>query len=98
MIEIGGNQRARGLVNMVDGVEHLNRTPTIFVELSKTQEAAHCPDETQRPFDSLFLNIFVQLLSSIRLIGNNISLNLSSRYLVKAHNTKSLSNLTRHTA
>jgi len=38
MIEIGGNQRARGLVNMVDeygGVEHPNRAPT-FVELSKT--------------------------------------------------------------
>jgi len=47
MIEIGGNQRARGLVNMVDGVERPNQAPTTFVELSKTHEAAHCPDETQ---------------------------------------------------
>jgi len=46
MIKIGGNQRARDLVNMVDGVEHPNRASTTFVELSKTHEAAHCPDET----------------------------------------------------
>jgi len=59
MIEIGGNQRMRGLVNMVDGVEHPNRAPTTFVELSKTHEAAHCP---RRPSDSLFLDVFVQLL------------------------------------
>ena len=88
MIEIGGNQRARSL-NMVDG-EHPNRAPITFVELSKTHEAAHCPDETRCSSDSLFLNVFVQLLfncSSIRLIGNNTSLNLSSRCLVKAHNT-----------
>jgi len=96
MIEIGGNQRARGLMNIVDGVEHPNRAPTTFVdELSKTHEAAHCPDETRRPSDSL--DIFVQLLSSIPLIGNNISLNLSSR-LIKAHNTGSLSNPTKHRA
>ena len=97
MIEIGGNQRTRSLMNMVDGVEHPNRAPTTFVELSKTYEAAHCPDETWRPSDSLFLDVFVQLLSSIRLIGNNASLNLSSR-LVKAHNIGSLSNLVRHRA
>jgi len=30
----------KGLVNMVDGVEHSNRAPT-FVELSKTHEVAH---------------------------------------------------------
>ena len=53
MIEIDGNQRARGLVNMVDGVEHPNRAPTTFVELSKTHEAAHCPDETRRPSNSI---------------------------------------------
>ena len=53
MIEIGGNQRARGLVNMMDGVEHPNRAPTTFVELSKTHEAVRCPDETQRTFDSI---------------------------------------------
>ena len=82
---------------MVDGVEHPNRAPTTFVELSKTQ-AAHCPDETRRPSDSLFLDVFVQLLSSIRLIGNNTSLNLSSCCLVKAHNTGSLFNPTRHRA
>jgi len=38
---------------MVNGIEHPNRAPTTFVELSKTHcphiEAAHCPDET-RPF------------------------------------------------
>jgi len=96
--EIGVNQRARGLVNMVDGVEHPNRDPTTFVELSKIYEAAHCPDEIRRPSDSLFLDIFVQLLSSIHLIGNNTSLNLSSRCLVKVHNTGSLSNPTRHKA
>jgi len=54
MIEIGGNQRARGLVNMMDGVEHLNQAPTTFVELSKIHGAAHCSDETRRPSDSLF--------------------------------------------
>ena len=97
MIEIDG-KRARGLVNMVDGIEHPNRALTTFVELSKTHEVAHCPDETRRPSDSLFLNVFVQLLSSIRLIGNNTSLNLSSRCLIKVHNTGSLSNLTRHRA
>ena len=64
MIEIGGNQRARDLMNMVDGVEHPNRAPTTFVELSKTHEAAHCLDETRRPSDSLFLDVFIQLLSS----------------------------------
>ena len=77
MIEIDDrNQRTRGLVNMVDGVEH---QPSSFVELSKTHEAAHCSDETRRPFDSLFLDVFVQLLSSI-LIGNNTSLNLFSLF------------------
>jgi len=35
MIEISGNQKARGLVNMVDEIEHLNRAPTTFVELSE---------------------------------------------------------------
>jgi len=30
MIKIDGNQRARGLVNIVDGVEHPNRAPTTF--------------------------------------------------------------------
>ena len=65
-------------------VEYPNRAPTTFVELSKIQ-AAHCPNETRRPSDSLFLDVFVQLLFSIRLIGNNTSLNLSSRCLVKAH-------------
>jgi len=82
---------------MVDGIEHPNRAST-FVELSKTHEAAHCPDETRRPSDSLFLDVFVQLLSLIRLIGNNTFLNLSSRCLIKSHNTGSLSNLTRHRA
>jgi len=37
-------------------------------------------------------------IASIRLIRNNTSLNLSSRCLVKAHNTESLSNFTRHRA
>jgi len=54
MIEINGNQRARGLVNMMDGVEHPNRAATTFVELSK---AAHYPDGTRRPSDSLFLDL-----------------------------------------
>ena len=67
MIEIDGNQRARGLVNMMDGVEHPNRAPTTFVELSKTQ-AAHCPDETRRPSDSLFLDVFVQLLFNLQFV------------------------------
>jgi len=98
MIEIDGNQRARDLANMVDGVKHPNRAPTTFVDLSKTHEAAHCPDETRRPSDSLFLDVFVQLLSLICLVGNNTSLNLSSRCLVKAHNIGSLSNPTRHRA
>jgi len=98
MIEIDGKQKARGLVNMVDGVDppDSNRAPTTFVELSKTYEGAHCPDETRCPSDSLFLDVFVQLLSSIRLIENNTSLNLSSRCLIKAHNTGSLSNPSKH--
>jgi len=54
---------------MMDGIEHPNRAPTTFVELSKTHEAAHCPDETRCPLDSLFLDVFVQLLFSISLIG-----------------------------
>jgi len=85
-MKISGNQRVRGLVNMVDGVEHPNRAPITFIELLKTHEAAHCPDKTRRPSDSLFLDVFVQLLFSIRLIGNNTSLNLSSRCLIKTHN------------
>jgi len=56
MIEISGNQRVRGLVNMMDGIEHPNRVPMTFVELSKTYEVAHCPDETRRLSDSLFLD------------------------------------------
>jgi len=59
--EIGVNQRARGLVNMVDGVEHPNRDPTTFVELSKIYEAAHCPDEIRRPSDLLFLCYFYSI-------------------------------------
>jgi len=43
MIEIGGNQRARGLVNMVDGVEHSNN----FCRVIK--DTAHCPHETRHP-------------------------------------------------
>ena len=89
---------ARGLVNMVDGVEHPNRAPTTFVELSKTHEVAHCRGETPRPSDSLLLDVFVQLLFLICLVGNNISLNLSSRCLVKAHNTGNISNPTRRRA
>ncbi|OAD55282.1 hypothetical protein WN48_04924 [Eufriesea mexicana] len=38
MIEIDEKQRARGLVNMMNGVEHPNRAAT-FVELSKAYEA-----------------------------------------------------------
>jgi len=64
MIEIDGNQRARGLVNMVDGVKHPNRAPTTFVELSKTHEAAHCVLMKHDALPILFLD-FVQLLSSI---------------------------------
>jgi len=49
------------------------------------------------PFRFAISGRFFQLLS-IRLIGNNTCLNLSSRYLIKAHNTWSLSNLIRHRA
>ena len=64
----------------------------------QTHETAHCPDKTRRSSDSLFLDVFVQLLSSIRLIGNSTSLNLSSHCLVKAHNSGSPFNPTRHRA
>jgi len=37
-------------VNMMDEVEHPNRTPTTFVELS---QAAHCSNKTRRPSDSI---------------------------------------------
>jgi len=57
MIEISGNQKARDLVNVVDGVEHPNQALTIFVKLSKTHETTHCPDETRRPSDSLFQDV-----------------------------------------
>jgi len=85
MIEIGGNQRGRGLVNMVDGIERPNRAPTIFVELSKTHEAAHCPDETRRFFRfwTFLFNCCLQFI-------------IVSRCLT--HNIGSLSNLTRHRA
>lgn len=53
---------------------------------------------TRRPSDSLILDVFVQLLSLIRLIGNNTSLNLLSRFLLKSYNTESLSNRIRHRA
>ena len=92
MIEIGENQRS-GEYGGWDRPSQSSSNNFCRV-LSKTYEAAHCLDETRRPFDLLFLNVFVQLLSSIRLIGNNTSLNLSSRCLVKAHNTGSLSNPT----
>ena len=75
MTEKCGNHTARGLANMVDRVEHPNQAPTTFVELSKTHEVAHCRGETPRPFDSLLLDVFVQLLLLICLVGNNISLN-----------------------
>ena len=77
MTEKCGNHMARGLANMVDGVEHPNHAPTTFVELSKTHEVAHCRGETRRPPDSLHLDVFIQLLFLICLVGNNISLNLS---------------------
>ena len=54
MIEIGGNQRARGLVNMVNGVEHPNRAPTTFVELSKT----HMPRIVLMKHDALPIRYF----------------------------------------
>ena len=87
MTKKSGNHVARGLVNMVDGEEHHSLAPTTSVELSKTHEVAHCRGETPRPSDSLLLDIFVQLLFLICLVGDNISLNLSSRCLLKAHNT-----------
>ena len=62
MTEKCGNHTARGLANMVDGVEHPNQAPTTFVELSKTHEVAHCRGEARRPSDSLHLDIFGQLL------------------------------------
>ena len=98
MTEKCGNHMARGLANMVDGVEHPNQAPTTFVELSKTHEVAHCRGETRRPSDSLHLDVFVQLLFLICLVGNNISLNLSSCCLIKTHNTGYLFNPNRHRA
>ena len=98
MIEIDGNQRARDLVNMVDGVQNI---PTELQQLLSSYQRHMRPRIVlmkHDPSDSLFLDVFIQLLSSIRLIGNNTSLNLSSRCLVKAHNTGSLSNPTRHRA
>ena len=62
MIEIRESQRARDLVNMIDGVdevEHPNQTPTTFVELSKTHEARIV----------LMLNIIVIIISYIGLSG-----------------------------
>ena len=38
MTEKCGKHMARGLANMVDGVEHPNQAPTTFVELSKRHE------------------------------------------------------------
>ena len=83
---------------MVDGVEHPNQAPTTFVELSKTYDVAHCRGETRRHSDSLHLDVFVQLLFLICLVGNYISLNLSSCCLIKTHNTGYLSNPNRHRA
>ena len=75
MTEKCGNHIARGLANLVDGEKHPNQAPTTFVELSKTHEVAHCRGETPRLSDSLLLDVFVQLLFLICLVGNNISLN-----------------------
>ena len=98
MTEKCGNHIARGLANLVDGEEHPNQAPTTFVELSKTHEVAHCRGETRRPSDSIHLDVFVQLLFFVYLVGNNISLNLSSCCLIKTHNAGYLSNSNRHRA
>ena len=92
MIEIGGNQRARSLMNIM--VEHPNRALTTFVELSKTHEVALVLMKQ----DALPIRYFWTFFNCCLQIGNNTSLNLSSRCLVKAHNTGSLSNPTRHRA
>ena len=61
MTEKGGNHMAQGLVNMLDGIEHPNRAPTTFVELSKTHEVAHCRSETPCHSDSILLDVFVAI-------------------------------------
>jgi len=54
MIEIGGNQRARGEYG---GWSRTSQSScNNFCQVIKTHEAAHCPDETRRFSDSLFLD------------------------------------------
>ena len=78
---------------MVDGVEHPNRAATTFVKLSRhMRPRIVLMKHDAFPIRYFWILLFVQLLSLIRLIGNNTSLNLSSRCLVKAHNTGFLSN------
>ncbi|GFX33808.1 hypothetical protein TNCV_3962171 [Trichonephila clavipes] len=71
MIGLKGILRGRGLVIIVVAVEHSNRSPTNCVELTKTHEIAYSPVETGRLADFLFLEVSVQLLSLIHLIGKN---------------------------
>ena len=70
----------------------------LLLTCQKTHEVAHCRGETRRPSDSLHLDVFIQLLFLICLVGNNISLNLSSCCLIKTHSTGYLSNPNRHRA
>ena len=72
---------------------HPNQDLTIFVKQSKTHEAAYFPDETRQLSDSLILDVFVQLLSLIRLIASNAFQNLSSGCLVGAHNKNVICNM-----
>ena len=98
MIDIGGNQRARGLVNMVDGVEHANGAPTTFVELSNTWDRALSWWNTMS-----FRFTISGRFCSIAVFSNSSNWKqyfseFTFRCLVKGHNTGSLSNPTRHRA
>jgi len=82
----------RELVNVVDEEEHSNN----FCRVIKDTWGHALSWRDTMPFRFAISGRFVQLLSSIRLIENNTSEFIVC--LVKAHNTRSLSNLTRHRA
>lgn len=64
---------------MVDGVKLPLRTPASLIKLSRTHGALYCPHQLRFTYDSLFLDFFIRLLSSIYLIKSKTFQNLVSR-------------------
>lgn len=77
MIGKGGNPKPRGLANMVNGAKYPNQSPTIFVDLSRTHEGGHCPDERRRLPDSISCT-FLYIIHFSFPITNCLKISVSS--------------------